>query len=422
MKSIVIIPFASRLHGESYISDILESFKKKLSSMGLKDAVYAKMITSIEDINESMQTYRDHIPLFFPITGGTERLMYTLATKVGFRSVVLFAHGEHNSLASAVSARYRLELEGANPYLYHCKSINEDECSVELNRMARALTTLSSLLGSRVLLIGPYSEKPEEAKAFEEVVEGSVDLMTIDEFASATASAPREYTEEFQRALEKFEFIVPPNRMEEVGKIYGTLRWLFELRKYDAIAMNCFPFLMKYKTTPCLALALLNAEGYVTACEGDLLALTLMIISKNITGYTGWIANSTAFKGKYAYFSHCTIALNMIKRGVITTHFESGYPYGIAGELAGIVYTFASISRDFTAIASGVGRVVRSGLLSHSMCRTQAIFELNYDAEKIPRLAMANHHVIIPGDVRRELREIATLLGLDYVDYGEIPY
>ncbi|MEM0086317.1 MAG: hypothetical protein QXD37_04660, partial [Zestosphaera sp.] len=72
-----------------------------------------------------------------------------------------------------------------------------------------------------------------------------------------------------------------------------------------------------------------------------------------------------------------------------------------------------------TMIAS-LGRLVESGMLHESMCRTQAVIDLNLRTEEIPMVAVSNHHVLIPGDVREELRIIASLLGINYAEYRDL--
>ncbi len=102
----------------------------------------------------------------------------------------------------------------------------------------------------------------------------------------------------------------------------------------DLVAIQCFPFLMKSRITSCLSLALLNARGCTAACEGDLSAGLAMLISRRLTGYSGWIANAVYGRGDEAVFAHCTVSLEMVKSWRVMPHFESGFPHGLAGELA----------------------------------------------------------------------------------------
>lgn len=188
--------------------------------------------------------------------------------------------------------------------------------------------------------------------------------------------------------------------------------------KYDALAINCFPYLVKHRVTPCLALARLNEEGgLIAACEADLRALFSMIIARELTGYSGWIANTNRIEGSRVTMAHCTIALNMVSNARAVTHFESGFSYGLTGKLLFNEVTGVSVSSDFRRMGIFNAKVIESGLLSDRMCRTQAVLDLGINSSVILRLAPYNHHVIIPGNVTRELETIASVLGMEVVKY-----
>ncbi|MEM4718005.1 MAG: hypothetical protein QXE81_04505 [Desulfurococcaceae archaeon] len=419
MKRIAVIPFASRLHGESYYQSIYELFKSQMNSIGYTNLEYSQVVTSREEVEKIVDKYRDYIPIFLPLTGGTSSLMYEFATRASYKSVLMFSHGEHNSLAAAIAARSRVESEGIGVHIFHCREIGSPDCIIELDHLVRVLSALSQVLGAKILLITPEGVKTPEVELYEDVFDSTVDVVGFDNIYPRLEEVGAEDIDYFMKAMSSVESTISIDKLHSVAKIYGLFKELAKSGNYTAMGIDCFPFLIKYKVTPCLALSILNSEGIVTACEGDLSALALMLISKALTNSSGWISNTTSFQGRYAYFSHCTIALNMVKKPRVTTHFESGLPYGITGELSAGVYTFASLSEDYSAISTGVGRLIQSGLLSEKMCRTQVVLELDQSAESIPRYAVANHHVLIPGDVRKELKIIAWLLGMSYYDYSE---
>jgi len=174
-----------------------------------------------------------------------------------------------------------------------------------------------------------------------------------------------------------------------------------------------FPLSREKQGDPCLALVLLNAEGYTVACEGDLAAGFAMLMSRRLTGRPGWIANVVYAKGRQTAFAHCTISLDMVKSWRIMPHFESGYPHGLSGELAENVYTAVSLSPKMDKIAVGVAKVLKSGGFMERSCRTQALVEIGDVADRAP----ANHHVLIPGDVTEEVKVAAKLLKLEVVEY-----
>jgi len=185
----------------------------------------------------------------------------------------------------------------------------------------------------------------------------------------------------------------------------------------DGKAIACFPYILKYGVTPCLALALANAKGDVVACEGDLQALAGMLVSKGLTGYSGWIANAVYAKGAEAFFAHCTAALNMAKSWRLMPHFETGRPYGLAASLAEGRYTAVSFGPAFDKLAVGVFDAVESGNLVDWACRTQLRAKPLFDGRRLFEAAPANHHVFIPGDRREEVRAVAYLLGVGLLEY-----
>jgi L-fucose isomerase-like protein len=77
-----------------------------------------------------------------------------------------------------------------------------------------------------------------------------------------------------------------------------------------------------------------------------------------------------------------------------------------------------SVSNDFRKMGVFTAKVINSGLMSSSMCRTQAVLDLGVDASRVIRLAPYNHHVIVPGDITKELEVIASVLGIEYIKYN----
>jgi L-fucose isomerase-like protein len=417
---IVVVGFATRLHGESYYEAVYEEFKKHVVEAGLSPRSLP-VVTSVEEARRAAQEASGSLPVLVALTGGTSRLIREFAVTGGFQRALILAHGEHNSLASAVSARARLDDEGVYSWVFHCKHPGSRECGAVVERAVKVARAVARLLGSKILLVKETAERGE-VEEFEDRFDARVEILPYEDLAGRLKEAPGDLVEHFYRVVERLEFYAPRERerLDHVARLYAVLKDLVVREGYTGIAVDCFPYLLKYKVTPCLALAVLNGEGLPTACEADLASLALMVISRELTGLTGWIANLSAIDESRAYFAHCTIATSMIAGGKVLTHFESSYPYSLSGRLPAGTYTFMSMSRDYSTIIADVGRVTSSGLLSEHMCRTQAIIELDYSLKELPEVAPANHHVIVPGDVRELLKPTATLLGLDYVEYREI--
>lgn len=418
MKNLLVAFFASKIHGENYYFSMYEKLRELIKSEE-SDVEFTPVITNEIEAQKTARKYSEYYPIIVSLTGGTSSLIRKFVGEGGYNSVILFGHGEHNSLPSVISARSKLDTSGVWTWVFHCRSVDSPDCSLEIRKMMKITKAITTLLNSRILLINLHGEKPENVDDFETRFNSIVDVISIDKLTSAMSNINKDLVEHFLGVYDKIEFKISRDKLIEVAKFYTAVRLLVEEKKYQAVAIDCFPYLLRYDVTPCLALALMNSEGLIVACEGDLSSLILMIISKSITGTSGWIANSVSFEGIRGYFAHCTINLGMIKGPLIISHFESDKPYSITGKLINDVYTVASISPDFSVVMAATGRIIDSGMLFKPMCRMQAILDLGFRADKLPIIACSNHHVFIPGDVREELKAMASLIGLEYVEYGD---
>ena len=392
MGSLAVVAFISPLH-EGRVS------------LPKVDAV----VKDLEDVGR-LNLGKVDVLVALIMSGGVSRLVAGLAQQHNVARVILASHPGNNSLASALDAKALLGDLGVSVGLIH---VDDEPSLVKAIEAGRAA---SRILGSRVALLG-VGDKGALGRRFEEAFRAHVDAIPMDAFEEAVEEAPIAEAEDFVRhiaARVRFRG-VDLGKLIEVGKIYAAMRRLY--RQYDAAAINCFPYLIKHRVTPCLALARLNEEGLIAACEADLRAVPLMLISRELTGYSGWIANVNHLSGNMLTISHCTIALNMVDEPTALTHFESGYEYGLTGRIKFREVTLASMSSDFKRAAVTRGVVAESGLLSSNVCRTQARILVNFDIRSLAAKAPYNHHVMIPGNEADRVRAILNALGIEVVEY-----
>jgi len=418
VKPIVLVPFASPIHGKEYCAAVLDSFKRHFEG---HDIAFAQLVDSVEKADKIGKEYRDYLPIALVLTGGTSRLVRRFVEAGVHERLILLAHGEHNSLPSATSIRAKLESEGIYVWLYYCDEHYAPECRDVVTRAMRVAYAVAKILGSRIGVVG-VEEKSEAMSDFEARFGAEIELIGFEDFENLVESVTGgKEVEEFVDYVKKsLELRLSDEKLPDVARIYVALRRLFKEKKLDGIAMECFEYIARYGIAPCLALAKLNAEGFVTACEADVPSLFLMLLSFLLTGSSGWMANLSRVRGDRVYLAHCTVPLSMVRRAFLVDHFETGKPYAVSGELSTNVATMVSISSDFSLMVAELVRIEKSGFLGHGLCRTGALLELEFPTEEIPLVAPANHHVLIPGDVRSELRVIAELLGIDFVTYREL--
>jgi len=392
MVGIVVLGFVSPLH------------KDKVPVVRGID----KIITSIDELKDL--SIGDSLVVAVILSGGVSRLVGELVSVNRVRRVVLVSYPGFNSLASALDARALLRDLGVDSGILHINDLGE------LGSALRVARAIARVIGVKVALLG-VDRKSDISRSFEDRFDSKVDIINMSEFERLVENADEGIAQEFVNLIKgRVKFEIGSERLLEVGKIYAAIRGLYA--RYDATAINCFPYLIEHRVTPCLALARLNEEGLIAACEADLRALFSMLIARELTNYSGWIANTNHAEGGMVTMSHCTIALNMVRNPRALTHFESGYPYGLTGELVFNEVTGISVSNDFRKMGVFTAKVINSGLMSSSMCRTQAVLDLGVDASRVIRLAPYNHHVIVPGDITKELEVIASVLGIEYIKYN----
>ena len=74
---------------------------------------------------------------------------------------------------------------------------------------------------------------------------------------------------EFDALKGKINRIIDESELKLALRIYSALKALVVKYKLDGLTVRCFDLLSTIHSTSCIALALLNNEGIIAACEGD---------------------------------------------------------------------------------------------------------------------------------------------------------
>src|SRR5699024_3890820 len=102
-------------------------------------------------------------------------------------------------------------------------------------------------------------------------------------------------------------------------KIYIGLKNIVDKYNLDGLTVRCFDLLSKVNNTGCIALSLLNDEGIISSCEGDVPALISMLILNALSGEPVFMANPSSIdvEKNEVVFAHCTIPLDMTEDYVL---------------------------------------------------------------------------------------------------------
>lgn len=190
-------------------------------------------------------------------------------------------------------------------------------------------------------------------------------------------------------------------------KIYSALRSLIIKYDLNGLCVRCFDLLSEYKNTSCLALALLNQDGYVATCEGDVPAMLTMAFIKEYFHQSSFQVNPSYInlEKRFIYFAHCTLPLDMTLSYSFDTHFESNLGVAIKGRLNLGNVTVLKINSSFSEFEAFEGKIT-ANLQRKDYCRTQIKVEFSENIDPILYNPIGNHLIITYGHKKDEILSI----------------
>ena len=186
--------------------------------------------------------------------------------------------------------------------------------------------------------------------------------------------------------------------LSDAAIMYLALASICKEEHLDAVTVKCFDLLSSCKTTACLALALLNDNGIIAGCEGDIPSICTMLAVYKALGRPSFMANPASIDSDNLSidFAHCTIPTVMVESCTLPSHFESGIGIGINGEVPLGNYTLCKLSgKTLERSLICNGRLVKGEYLSNR-CRTQVrfIFETKAEFDAFSKARVGNHIIL----------------------------
>ena len=363
MSTIAIYTLTSALHDEAAVSTVTREF---LGSLGIE----------YDFLGADFSDYGSYaLNLIYVRTGGTEgiflRLLPELLAK-SKRPFYLLTSGKSNSLAASMEILSYLQQHNLSGEILHGSADYIARRISVLEKTGKAIRWMSS---KRLGIIGKPSDWLISSQADYDVVRQRLGIELVD--------IP------MQELLDAY-----------AGDIYEALKTLINRHRLQGFTLRCFDLLTAVKDTGCMALAKLNAEGYVAGCEGDVPAMLSMMMVRSLTGVSGFQANPASIDPETGemLFAHCTIPLDMVERYELDTHFESGIGTGIRGYMKEGPVTVFKVSGDLSRHFIAEGQLVRNQS-KPDLCRTQQVIQLSDKRQASYFLTepIGNHHIIMPG-------------------------
>ena len=394
---------------------------------------YADLIQQLEnecnaEINiigdESVETRRatslQMLPDAFMIaTGGVENLFKRIWSSIDVemmcglthkKTVTMIADGRNNSLAAALEILTYLGNIGVEGKILHGTNDEIVSAIVETWRAA-SLQGRIGLFGQPsdwLIASGVDRDFLRQRHGIETV---DIDLQCLVEGIKTVSQ--NEAEEVAQTMVKRAKAVKEPSDadMLEAAKAYLAIKRICQEERLDAMTIRCFDIVKACGTTSCLALALLNDEGIVAGCEGDMQTLMSMYLVKRLCGEVAFMANPSQLTDKTSMLAHCTIPLTMCDETTIRSHFESSIGVAIQGLMPLTDYTLfkwggPQLDRYFVIEAPAIETPY-----SNHFCRTQITLNVNLKSYLLQH-SIGNHHVIIRGRHAEEIRKFMQVNGV----------
>ena len=363
-----------------------------------------KLLNIIEE--QKIEFVNENYDILFFLTGGSEAEAIKNVNVNKFYTLI--ASKENHSYAAANEVKAYFDQKKINSTLL---SLDENECKQFIDDYYKVKLALSNIRGQNLGLIGEVSDW---------LVASSIDADLLKEKLGINLkqilwnSLPDYKTMEVSK---KFNESFNGNKkidINDTSKVYVLLKNLIAKEKLNAITVECFSLVRKNNTTACLPLSKLNDEGIPAGCEGDITSIVGMIIAKEITGITPWMANIIRVSNDVSIFAHCTIASNLITNYTLTTHFETGVGLAIQGDFESNDITIFRFNNKLDKAFITTGKVTNRPKYNFA-CRTQIEVQLPQDAVKeLKERPLGNHHLIIPGTHKHKIELVCKLLNIKY--------
>ena len=379
-----------------------------------KDLEKAKYLEKLNASNDFIfdASGRD---IFFIETGGTEEEFKRIYNQYSEPYLIL-ATDANNSLPASLEIATFLRKNSKKFKLFHGKpeevreQLKRDEIS-KIHEKNRGFLKFDNLSGMRLGVVGKPSNwliasdvNYKEAK--DKFGVELIDISTEEFLSQVKTSKPKLDPIIFEPLLNEK---VNKETLDGALQIYAALRDLIIKYNLNGLTVRCFDLLTSVHNTSCLALAMLNKDGYIATCEGDIPAMLTMAIVRKAFHQSSFQVNPSYLnlKERYGYFAHCTLPLDMCLSYEFDTHFESGIGLGVKGRLNLGKVTVFKVNGNLKDYEVFEGQIVEN-LHKNNLCRTQVKIEFNEPIDEMFSMPNGNHLIIFRGAHKEELVNLLT--------------
>ena len=384
----------SEVHSEEYIDSTLQGFLEDIEE---------RLGEKFEKINLEDFSRKDYFSLIFIKSGGAEGKFKQIFKQVK-GPYLLLSSGLHNSLAASLEIASFLKQKGEKVEIIHGDS---DYIAMRIKELSKIFKVKNRLASTKLGVIGKPSDWLIASEVDYNKIKETLGISLIDiGMDELVKEIDRDHNFNHLKLNDIKNKGFDSKSIDGALKIYNGFKAIVNKYKLDGITVRCFDLLEIYKNTGCLGLALLNDEGIMGGCEGDIPALISMVILHYLTDEPVFMANPSSVdtNRNKIILAHCTLPLNMPDEFYLKTHFESGLGVGIQGVIEEGEATIFKLSGDGKKYFVSGGEIIEN-LNKESLCRTQIRMKVDEDIKYFLQNSLGNHHLICKGDNSKLVNE-----------------
>ena len=412
MNDVILVPLASTTH-ERNVNQIYNKHRNLLKNVYSKSLPILTHETKIDQYSDLLN--KANVILALACTGGTKKLIVHLA-KFGTPLIIL-THNTQNSLASGIHGLTILRKRNYPAIIFH--NVTQDNLP-NLKKLVEVAMAIGSLKNKNILLLGITREwllsEGYDINKLENMIRVRVITLDLDDLIKVFESSKPD-TSIIDKYNKYSEVETVKERLSSSSIVYSTVKDLLHKTNAISYGIRCFPFIIKTRVTPCIAVSHSIDEEIIAACEADLGALITMLLAHKVTKHPVFMGNIEDLDDNELILAHCTIATRFVDDLVLRSHFETRSSVSIAGKLkAGQEVTIVKISNDFSRMLIMNGKISVGEPWSEDFCRTQFKIKVeNLKKDVLLKNPVGSHLVLVKGTYITEFKILAEFLGMNVV-------
>ena len=388
-----------------------------------KDKILKEDNEFIEDLNDELLdddivlTYDSDDSIFdivYVESGGCENQFIDLLPSLT-PPVVLLTTSKNNSLPACFEIRTYLSEHNIESVILTGAS---NSVTAFIRHLSPSFKAIKDMKDKNLGVIGKPSDWLIASTVDYSLVKNKFDINLIDISIEELYEEidKKELVERIPHIDKIIEKFTNKEVLVEALYIYSALKRIVTKYNLEGLTVRCFDLLGRYKNTSCLALGLLNEEGIISACEGDVPSLLTMYFIYKLKGLPSFMANPSEvdFKKRSILLAHCTVPFNMINKYELLTHFESNLGIGIKGEMNLGNASLLKLCPDLKRVVACDVKI-KENLSLPNFCRTQIRVELDDENMfSFFREDFGNHLIITYGEIADVFTSLVDLFNTRY--------